>query len=295
MNQWGKWRIFPALVAGIFLGTGLAMFPACHPGAPQLRATGWPGGKVLLRHGKESGGTCGYRLEETLTSVVSGQKKSRRRTEYEIEQTLGEISGDGVVSYRMLMQLIPEKGPRSKSPKYYQLDLEFDRRGNRRGPGSGSEHDPMNDQDIFSWQLFPVFPAKKVRPGSKWSVDVVMGMDAGEHGFLHIYPVRFDYVFAGVAQRGGRECARITYRVEGSVQETGDARSEIRYSRSVSGEGEVFFDPGEGIIVSHRRNAIRTVTSESRCIRPGDEGISWCPVDREITEGGFKMGSGLDF
>jgi hypothetical protein len=111
---------------------------------------------------------------------------------------------------------------------------------------------PMSYGEIESWRIYPIFSGDPIEIGGQWGVDLYVGQDTGWFGMTGVYPVHIVYIFIGMEERNGRNCARIEFQMQGGKQEVSPNNDE-RYDCSTTGQGILYFDPVDGVICYYHK------------------------------------------
>lgn len=242
--------------------------------------------EILFKYIGEIGQKMKYRLELPNQRTVTGGTMTEI---FELLLELKSIDGNVFIGEVSATEIQGNK-PGRKYTEYIKPDLRYDSEGYRyiREKKTGTIGNPFDYGEVGGWDIFPVFSSNPVDIGGKWTIDIYVG-DVSMYGTDAVYPLKYNYTFEGIEQKNNRNCARITYTMQGSIQGSTGIGGINRYDRSIQGSGVFYFEPIDGYIVYFKENSTQVEIWEERRVPYGEEDWSWVRTKDETISTEFTL------
>lgn len=212
--------------------------------------------EVLFRYKGEIGQVRRYLL--TLPGMSKGGYQSGVTTYTRVEELVEKVVEVGEDHYSSVVTAVVRQGSgeegdengriKTTSMKHKFRSLGYNVSDSRR---TGTSDHPKGYMGFNSWDAFLIFSEDPVEVGGQWTVDFYTGNDMGWFGVNSVFPVHIVSTFVGMEMQNGRNCAKITFTLQGGRQESFEDKE--RYDRSTSGSGVMYFDPQDGVICYYHK------------------------------------------
>jgi hypothetical protein len=273
---------------------GMVIFVGCGG-----QATVQTGGQPVKLEYKDLGGQpLGYRADLSVTSDVGGRTRTWLST-FDFDMKTDEIAADGSIrrsfefgdfSVTTVSGGTPEPDPNAAGYKDETLWFEMDPDGELvdwkgldmiRGRLVGGPR--FKDAIVYVYlRVFSPMPDEPVNAGSSWqrTFKMPLGMMGSEVTFRGTA----DYVVGGFGTRQGRECVKIktSVRIDGESDRKVGEEEELAFVSEEQGDGEIWFDSADGVIVEYSIKTSATYTMRQERAGKTDVATDFASVDSEI-------------
>lgn len=218
---------------------------------------------LKIDYNTKAGFSARYEMssDQDVTQDMMGQKqKFSTNTKSVVNMTVSEIKANAIiydldyesVNINTNMPNAPNMDSFKEELLKAKIHIESDESGNVSnisGLGTLKETQLGTNLEIGLKSIFPVFSSNKVKFGDTWTQDTDETVTSGP---LEItIKTKTTYTLAGVEQALNRECLKINFETKSTLSGSGNqGGADLTYDAIGSGSGEIFFDYGDGIVVS---------------------------------------------
>ena len=152
---------------------------------------------------------------------------------------------------------------------------------------TGESGKPEGYGSLAEWDTLLIFSRDPIEVGGLWTADYYTGRDGGWFGITNVYPVHITNTFVGMENINGRNCAKITFILQGGRQER--FQEKERYDRSTWGSGIMYFDTEAGVICYYHKELSFHNKEEVKRKRHGIDEWYWRTTTNRTTKDEFTL------